>query len=209
MVRRLGLLASVLVVTASCATTADPASVDTGVDPIAGQELASSPVLGESVAEVTLPDVSRSGTPFTMVAPDGGVLVVYFGYTFCPDICPTTLSDVRSALAAMGDDAERVEVAMVTVDPERDVDAVIGPYLQSFVPDGHALRTEDPTALAAAGDAFGADFHVITTSNGAIEVTHTAYLYAVDDIGTIRIVWPFGAEPDRIASDLETLLGAS
>jgi protein SCO1/2 len=187
-------------------SSAEPEAVDTGTDVAIGTDLPSSAVIGSSVAEVSLPDVTSGGEPFAMVAEPGGALVAYFGFTYCPDVCPTTLSDLKSALESMGTAADSVEVAMVTVDPNRDTDEVISAYLQTFVPDGHALRTDDAVLLKEAGDAFGADFSVITPAEGGVEVTHTAYLYAVDDQGVIRVVWPFGAEPDRIATDLEALL---
>lgn len=190
-------------------STAEPEAVETGTDAAIGSDLASSAVLGSSVAAVNLPDVANGGEPFSMVAESGGALVVYFGFTYCPDVCPTTLSDLRTALGSMGSDADQVEVAMVTVDPDRDTDDVISAYLQTFIPEGHALRTDDPDLLEGASDAFGADFSVITPAEGGIGVTHTAYLYAVDDEGIIRVVWPFGAEPDRIAADLSSLLSAS
>lgn len=193
---------------AAC-STAGPVAVDTGTDAAIGTDLVSAAVIGSSVAEVALPDVTSGGEPFAMVAEPGGALVAYFGFTYCPDVCPTTLSDLRAALASMGADADSVDVAMVTVDPDRDTDEVISAYLQTFVPDGHALRTDDAVQLKEAGDAFGADFSVITPAEGGVEVTHTAYLYAIDDQGIIRVVWPFGAEPDRIATDLEGLLSGS
>jgi len=205
MIRRAIALIPIVVLAASCAP-AEPEAIDTGIDPAAGRDLGTSGVLGASVADVALPDISRGGAPFRMVAPEGHVLVVYFGYTFCPDICPTTLSDLRSALASMGGAADRVEVAMVTVDPMRDVDDVLQPYLQSFIDTAHPLRTTDQAELDAAGDAFGADFSVIRASDGKIEVSHTAYLYAVDDRGVVRVVWPFGVEPERIAEDLGSVL---
>jgi protein SCO1 len=95
---------------------------------------------------------------------------------------------------------------MVTVDPERDLDATLDAYLRFFVPDGHALRTEDDDLLRAAAEAFGADYDVVRAADGNVEVTHTAYLYGVDDTGEIAIVWPFGAEPDRIRSEIEGFL---
>ena len=90
------------------------------------------------VDAVALPDVANGGQPFDFRAAPDALLVVYFGYTNCPDICPTTMSDLRVALGELGDQAERVDVAMVTVDPERDTD-VLADYVQGFVPDGHAI----------------------------------------------------------------------
>ena len=92
----------------------------------------------------SLPDASADGAEFVMRAPEGEILVVYFGYTACPDVCPTTLADLRSALRKIGPDADVVTVAMATIDPERDSDDIISGYVQSFVPEAHGLRTADP-----------------------------------------------------------------
>ena len=158
------------------------------------------------VSSASLPDASAGGADFAMQAPAGEVLVVYFGYTSCPDVCPTTLADLRSALRKMGDDASRVAVAMATIDPGRDTADIITGYVQSFVPAAHALRTDDDAALRAAADTFGADYGVTITDEGDYDVVHTAHLYAVDDAGQLRVTWPFGTEPEDIAQDLDILL---
>jgi protein SCO1 len=170
------------------------------------QVLPTAGVIGRSVGDIVLPDVSDGGAPFTLRASPDGVLIVYFGFTSCPDICPTTLSDVKSALSGLGEAGDRVTTAMVTVDPERDLDATLDAYLRFFVPDGHALRTGDDDLLRAAAEAFGADYDVVRAADDNVEVTHTAYLYGVDDTGEIAIVWPFGADPDRIRSEIEGFL---
>ncbi|NQV05586.1 SCO family protein [bacterium] len=157
------------------------------------------------VGAVTLPDIA-SGTPLTMKAEPGGLLLVYFGYTSCPDVCPTTLAEIRSALADMGDDAERVQVAMATVDPIRDTDEVMIGYLHSFIPDGHPLRTEDDGELLLAANALGAAYSVVENDEGEIEVAHTGHLYAIDDQGLLQITWPFGIQSDDIRSDIRILL---
>ena len=93
----------------------------------------------EPVVDVApVPDVSRGGEPFRFVAPDDGLLVVFFGYTNCPDVCPTTLAELRRGLDELdGDDAERIDTAMVTIDPARDRE-VVADYIDSFVPGAHA-----------------------------------------------------------------------
>ncbi len=165
------------------------------------------------VDAATLPDVSRGGEPFSFVAPDGGLLVVYFGYTNCPDVCPTTLSDLKVALGDIGDDAERVEVAMVTVDPARDV-PVLADYVQSFVPGAHALATEDQAALQAVAGVFGVSYEVTTGPDGEVSVGHSSYLFAVDDTGTLVLTWPVSADPATttsskdLAGDIRQLLRA-
>ena len=161
------------------------------------------------VDTVALPDVANGDTPFEFRAPPGEVLVVYFGFTFCPDVCPTTLSDLQAALEALGDDAQRVEVAFVTVDPGRDQGDTLTGYIGFFTDGrGHALRTEDPELLAAAAEPFGVEYEVTTNAEGEIEVGHTASLFVVDDQGRLLITWPFGTSPEVLAADLAWLLDA-
>lgn len=157
------------------------------------------------VARTSLPDVSRGGDEFVFRAPGDGILLVYFGYTSCPDVCPTTLADVRKALGELGGDADRVTLAMATVDPERDTDRVLTGYVQTFVRDAHALRTTDDDVLRMAAGVFGADYEV-STVDGSIEVIHTASLYGVDSEGRLRVTWPFGTSWEDLASDMEILL---
>jgi protein SCO1/2 len=158
-----------------------------------------------------IPDVSDGGTPFTIRAPQDGLLVVYFGYTNCPDVCPTTLSDLKVALGDLGADASRVETAMVTIDPERDV-PVLAKYVQSFVPGAHALATDDQATLQAVAGAFGVSYQVTTSPTGEVEVAHSSYLFAVDDAGKLVITWPVSADAKTttsskdLAADLRLLL---
>jgi protein SCO1 len=160
------------------------------------------------VDAVDLPDVSDGGAPFPFRAEDGGLLVVYFGYTNCPDVCPTTLADLRTALGDIGDDAERVDVAMVTIDPARDT-PVLTDYVQSFVPDAHAIATDDQSALQSVAAPFGVTYEVRTNPNGEVEVGHTSALFAVDDAGQLAITWTFPTPADDIAGDLRQLLAAA
>jgi protein SCO1/2 len=148
------------------------------------------------------------GTPFRFVADQGGLLAVYFGYTQCPDLCPTTMADVKAALRRLGTKAARVDVAMVTVDPARDTAAVLRTYLSHFFPaeQVHALRFEDPVAQKAVEAGFLATSTVTTTATGAVEVSHTAMTSIVDDQGRIAVQWPFGTSAETMAHDLNVLL---
>lgn len=160
------------------------------------------------VGSASLPQVAPDGstTPFAFKAAEDGLLFVAFGYTNCPDVCPTTLSDVRKALAELGDDADRVQVAFATVDPERDTAQIMNDYLGSFVDDGHPLRTEDPDELAAAQDAFGVTSEVAKQPDGSVEVAHTARSFVVDDQGQVVDEWAFGTTYEAMANDLQILL---
>lgn len=183
-------------------SAADGAAGGEQVDTYSGYTVDPPPEVGD----VSVPRADGSGD-FVMAAEAGGLDIVYFGYTFCPDVCPTTMADVRKALAELPDDeAERVQVAMVTIDPARDTAELLDGYVTNFVPDGVALRTDDDAALRAVTDAFGADYSVETNDEGEVEVGHTAELYAVDDAGTIVMQWPFGTDYQSIARDLRSLL---
>ena len=191
--RRAVALATSLVILASCGND--------GGRELVGYTLEPAP----QVDAVALPDLSKGGEPFELRAQPAGLLVVYFGYTNCPDICPTTMSDVRTALRELGDDAEKVGVAMVTIDPDRDT-PVLADYVSSFVEDGHALATDDAAELRAVADPFGVSYLVAANAAGEIEVTHTTQLYVVDDAGRLALTWQFGVTADDLADDLEQLL---
>ena len=154
-----------------------------------------------------LPDVTAAGAPMALRADADGLLLVYFGYTSCPDVCPTTLSDVRTALGDIGDDrASHVDLAMITVDPERDTDEVMAGYVDAFVTGGRALRTTDDVELRAAADDFGVVYEVTTNDQGEVEVVHSGSLFGVDDAGRLLVTWPFGTPAADLAGDLELLL---
>lgn len=157
-----------------------------------------------SLAGVSLPVVGAAGGERELVAQPDGLLVVYFGYTNCPDVCPTSMQDLRVALREV-DDADRVEVAMVTVDPDRDLE-ILPDYVSSFFPEGLALGTDDPVELYRAAEPFGASYQVSEAEDGSIEVAHSASLYAVNDTGDLLITWPFGIDRDDLRADIEDLL---
>lgn len=200
------LAAAVSLVAASC--SGDESEVETYsgyvVDPpneVAGLVM---PVAGTSGTDTSEVPATEA---FDFSAAPGGLNLIYFGYTFCPDVCPTTMSDVRRVLAALPEDeADRIEVAMVTVDPGRDTAQVLSEYVANFVDEGVALRTDDDTQLRAAADAFGADYEVLTNDEGDIEVSHTGELYAVDDSGTVVMQWPFGTSHESVTRDIRSLL---
>jgi protein SCO1 len=179
---------------------------DDGPDELAGA--VRTPAL--DVAGVSLPSVGDGAgeEPLAMQAPPGELYLVYFGYTSCPDVCPTTMNDIRVALDDLPDElADRVTPAMATVDPERDTGEVLTGYLDHFFDHGLALRTTDPAALTAATEAFGVQWEVEDHAPGeAYDVAHTAVTYVVDDTGTVAVEWPFGFDSESMTSDLRTLL---
>ncbi len=161
-----------------------------------------------AVATISLPDARNDHAPTPMKAPSGELLLVYFGYTSCPDVCPTTLSDISVALQDLAEpQSSRVTVAMTTVDPERDTDQVLIGYLDHFFDRSLALRTTENSELDAATRAFGVQFEVEDHAAGdSYDVAHTAVTYVVDDTGTVVVEWPFGMDSRDMTSDLTTLL---
>jgi protein SCO1/2 len=159
------------------------------------------------VGGLSLPDLSDGGADFAFRADPDHLLIVYFGYTNCPDFCPTTLSDLRLATRRMDeDDAARIDVAMVTIDPERDL-AVLDEYVASFFEHGHALGTDDDDRLRAAAAPFGVGYSVERDADGEVtDVSHSTALYAVDDEGELTLTWQFGVPIDDLAADLSQLL---
>ena len=146
---------------------------------------------------------------FELVARPGSLLVVYFGYTQCPDICPTTLTEIRTALRRLGDLATRVDLAMITVDPERDTGEILNAYVGSFTEQFHALRPESDDELRTAEAAFLASSSVTRLPDGTVEVGHSVNSYVVDENGTVLVEWPFGHGVDNTAHDLEVMLDTS
>lgn len=159
----------------------------------------------QQVDTVEIPDVSAAGEPFVFRAEPGQLLLVSFGYTQCPDVCPTTLAAIRGGLRLIGDQADDVALAMVTVDPFRDTDEVLTPFVQSFVPDAHALRTDDAQLLRQVADLFGVSYSVSTDADGVVRVAHSGFVYVIDDTGAVRLSWPFGVSSADIAGDLQFL----
>jgi len=165
------------------------------------------------VSMLAVTDVTSQGAysdhvgEFRFMAREGNLLVVYFGYTNCPDLCPTTLAELRSARKRLGDDGARVDLAMVTVDPERDSPEVMNGFLASFTDQFHALRPSTSDELGDAEDAFLASSSISRSPSGEIEVSHTANAYVVDDTGRVVVEWPFGHGVDSMENDLRILLG--
>lgn len=136
----------------------------------------------------------------------GQPVLIYFGYTFCPDACPTTLAELKKVMAQLGPDADKLQVLMVSVDPERDTPEALGAYLASFDPSFIGLSGTEEEVLSAAtplGVYFSA--HEGTTQSGYL-VDHTTTLMALDQDGYLRLMYPYETPADAITADMRTLL---
>jgi protein SCO1 len=152
--------------------------------------------------------VDATGAPRTLADYRGKVVVVSFGFTHCPDVCPTTLADIAKAVRALGADAQRVQVLFVTVDPKRDTAEVLKQYVPSFHPDFIGLRGDEAATTAATKA-----FHVYAkerpgASADAYTVDHSSQSFVLDRDGRIRLIVPYGTKPEALASDLKVLLNA-
>ena len=113
---------------------------------------------------------------------------------------------MRIAYNQLGDRGNDVSLAWVSIDPERDTAEVITNYVEAFVADGVALRTDDAEALFVAADAFAVTYIVQENDAGELEVAHTPNVFVVDDSGSVVLTWPFGVPAADMVSDLNILL---
>lgn len=139
----------------------------------------------------------------------GKAVVVFFGYTQCPDVCPTTLGTLAEAMKQLGPDAARVQVIFVTVDPERDTRALLAQYVPAF--DDHFVGLSGD---AAATERVAKEFKVIHQKQpgptpGSYSVDHSTGVFMFDPQGRLRLYVSHGAGPDVFAHDLRELLRAS
>ena len=159
--------------------------------------------------------IAAVGGPFKLIDQNGKAVsdqdlkgrpfLVFFGFTHCPDVCPTTLFDVSEMLRALGPDANRTHALFITVDPERDTPAVMKDYLSSFDPHLSGL-TGDPAAIATVAKAYRVYYKKVPLDGGEYTMDHTAIVYLMDKEG--RFVSPFSLKrgTEAAAADLRRYL---
>jgi len=149
--------------------------------------------------------VDQNSKPITDADLKGHPFLVFFGFTHCPDICPTTLFDVSEIFRALGPDAKDVRALFVTVDPERDTPAVLKDYLSSFDPRIIGV-TGDDAAIASAEKAYRVYAKKVPLDGGTYTMDHTAIVYLMNKDG--RFVAPFNMKrrPEEAAADLKRYL---
>ena len=139
----------------------------------------------------------------------GKVLVVFFGYTQCPDVCPTTMAELSQVRRALGPDAERLQGIFVTVDPERDTAAVLKAYVDNFNAGFVGLRGNAEQTQAAAREFKVFFAKVPGKTESSYTVDHTAGAYVFDTQGRIRLFSRYGAGPKALEDDIRALLRES
>jgi protein SCO1 len=159
---------------------------------------------------------AQFGTPLTLTDHNGKlrtlsdfkgkVVVMFFGYTHCPDVCPTTMSDLKQTMKLLGNDADKVQVLFITVDPERDTKEVLAKFVPSFDKRFIGLTgTLEEVAKNMGSYKIFAN-KVPSASSGTYSIDHSAGLYVFDKTGTARIYMGYGEKPADIAHDIEQLL---
>jgi protein SCO1/2 len=158
----------------------------------------------QPAADFTL--MSAGDQPIRLSDYRGKVVLLYFGYTHCPDACPTTMAETKVAFAELGEQAVDVAVIMISVDPERDTPAILAEYVQQFDPRfvGGTLPLDEVTALASA---YGVIFR---KQEGSVAtgylLEHSTQLIALDRQGYTRMILPYGLRGEEMADDLRYLL---
>ena len=157
------------------------------------------------------------GKDFSLVDPDGNVrtladfkgkvVVMFFGYTQCPDICPTTLTEMQQVMTLLGPKSDKVQVVFVTVDPERDTAAILKQYVPSFDSRFLGLRPADEAALEKVTKDFKIYYKKVPgTIPGSYTMDHSAGSYAFDPEGRLRLYIKHAQGPETLAHDLKELL---
>lgn len=137
----------------------------------------------------------------------GKTVALFFGYTHCPDVCPTTLADLAQAMRLLGNDADRVQVLFVTVDPERDTPELMAQYVPAFHPSFLGLYG-DAQATTQAAKAFYVGYQKQPTSSG-YNVDHSLGTFLVDPQGRVRLRAPHAQRAEWFADDIRLLLGGA
>jgi len=160
---------------------------------------------------------SAFGKDFSLLDPNGKtrtlgdfkgkVVVMFFGYTQCPDVCPTTLTEMQQVMALLGPQADKVQVLFVTLDPERDTAAILKQYVPAFDPRFLGLRPADEAALEQVTKDFKIYYKKVPGSSpGSYTMDHTAGSYAFDPEGHLRLYIKHAQGPETLAHDLKELL---
>lgn len=146
--------------------------------------------------------INQYGQSSTLSDYQGKAVLLYFGYVTCPDVCPTTLAELKKATDLLGAQSDDVQIMMITVDPERDTVEILAEYLAHFDPSFLGL-VGTPDEIAQIATNYGIFFQKQETDSvlGYL-VDHTATVMLIDQNGYLRLIFPYGTQGDAIAEDI-------
>jgi protein SCO1/2 len=148
--------------------------------------------------------VNPDGSAFDLADYRGNNVLVFFGYTHCPDVCPQTIGH----LIGVFEEAPETQAVFISVDPERDTPEFLDEW-DAYLPENLHAVTGSPGAIRRAADNYGVKYaRVETTSTAGYTMSHSADVYLIDDDGQLLLAYPFGTPTDEITADLETLADA-
>lgn len=146
-----------------------------------------------------------AGKPVTLADFRGKVVVLFFGYTHCPQICPTTLADLAQVMRRLGTEADKVQVLFVTLDPERDTRELLAQYPPAFYPTFKGL-SGDSMATAQAAQAFGVTYQKQVDKRGGYDLDHSAGTYLIAPSGRPVLLAPYAQGVELLVQDIRLLL---
>ena len=150
----------------------------------------------------------HNGRPRTLADFRGKVVTVFFGFTHCPDVCPTTLAELAQVMKELGADANQLQVLFVTVDPERDTQKLLAQYVPSFHP-GFIGFYGDRDATARATKEFKIYYNQQPAKSGSYSVDHSAGTFILDREGRLRLYAQYGQGPAALLHDIRLLLAGA
>ena len=199
------LLMLLLTLLAGCAqATTHEGHMADGADPMAAGTVLDPPT---QLVDFTLP--SSLGRPMGLADLKGKPTLLFFGFTNCPDYCPTTLADFKRTKADLGADGDKVNYLLISVDPERDTPDVLASYVSGFDPSFVGLQGDDAT-LRKIGRDFGLFYErQPPDSSGAYDVDHSSAVYLLDTEGGLRVLYSDGTPYTTYVQDLRRMIADS
>lgn len=156
------------------------------------------------VADFTL--TANTGQPLALSDLHGQWTMVFYGYTSCPDVCPTTLATLKHLREALGDQAGKLQIVFISIDPDRDTPAVMNTFIGHFGP-GFTGLTGTPDQIVAAAKSFGVTYNrvAVNSAQAGYLMSHSAFVYLLDPQSRLRVTYPFGVSVNEMKADLDYL----
>lgn len=172
----------------------------------AGPKFTSTDITGSAIGK-SFQLTDHNGQTRTLADFAGKTVVVFFGYTQCPDVCPTSMSTLADVKRLLGPEGDRLQVVFITLDPERDTTALLKSYMQSFDASFVALRPTEAELKGVVTDFKIYHKQVPGSTPSTYTVDHSAGKFIYDAQGRIRLFSAYGTAPAVIAADIKTLMG--